>query len=155
MCAAFAVICRNLFASQPFVIIINIENRKLMDEKTQSQAPFALFLRSNVKTEASYPIGKIQSWEIVEMWHTPFKPPRLPIVYLTVLVRVRPLPPSLLPAVFCSCPRSRPRGFTFAGHATRGQRSPVSAQRLRGTRGLGNLLQGRVFYVCVQGFMCS
>ena len=58
MCAAFAVICRNLFASQPFVIIINIENRKLMDEKTQSQAPFALFLRSKVKTEASFPIGK-------------------------------------------------------------------------------------------------
>ena len=53
MCAAFAIVYRRLFASQPFVVMLNTE--KLIDEKTLLQTIFELFLRSNVKTEASYP----------------------------------------------------------------------------------------------------
>ena len=67
--AAFAVVYRRLFASQPLVVIINTDKPKSLWPKKILRA-FLNFLRSNMKIEASYP--RKNKMEIIERCHTPF-----------------------------------------------------------------------------------
>ena len=69
MCAAFAIIYRHLFASQPLVIMINTDKRKVYRRKNIITGPFELFLRSEAKTEASHPKKKQKQKQMRNNWN--------------------------------------------------------------------------------------